>query len=282
VIAGYNQDQNDNRTAWRWTAAGGYQDIAPPPAGAESQVTALSADGKTAVGEFNTGNQYTPFVWTSANGIANLPTTSGASPIVSADGSTIAGETRTSSGYIWTAASGVTPINALPGSLNIHPVIISANGSQILGDATNNNQSFLFEYAGGVMSTTPSPSFGNYNFASTGLSGATSDFSQRVGMYAAIDPSTNNIVSVPWFWSAKTGYETIQDYLAASGINTGAYDIDTIAGISPDGMVLYGHGLDDGIQPSTWVAVVPEPSMLFMGVVAIAMIGRRHQHRQSA
>ena len=64
----------------------------------------------------------------------------------------------------------------------------------------------------------------------------------------------------PWMWTAAGGYVRLADYLTSAGINLGNYQLRDVVGISPDGRTLYGTGLDNGIQPSGWIAVVPEPS----------------------
>jgi hypothetical protein len=274
VIAGYNQALDNSRTAWVWTAANGYQPIAAPPAGASIAVTDISANGQTVVGEYNTGSSSTPFIWTSAGGAITLPVSAGSSPLISADGSTITGE-GAPGGYIWTSAGGVRSVNMLPNTYNFSPEVISQNGSTILGQATDyQNNWFMFKYSGGVMSTIPSPAFSSVTYL-TGLDGASADLSKMVGNWLGQDATTHDRVTTPWFWSQATGYETIQSYLAASGASPSTYQIQGVSGISADGSLLYGNGLTSDGQPSTWVALVPEPSTLFIGVVGLAGIRRR-------
>ena len=50
----------------------------------------------------------------------------------------------------------------------------------------------------------------------------------------------------------------------AAGVDPGSETDLSISGISPDGTMLYGQGLEDGMQPSTWVAIVPEPTSFLL------------------
>ncbi len=85
AVVGYCE--GSRRGAFRWTEAGGMQNLGTLPDHLSSQATAISRDGSVVV-----GSAYTPagdsnaFVWTAQGGMAMLPPLPGSSPITEANG----------------------------------------------------------------------------------------------------------------------------------------------------------------------------------------------------
>jgi uncharacterized membrane protein len=233
-------------------------------ASTDSVAYAVSDDGNTIAGLSGTGAGQDGFVWTAAGGSVALPAVSNI-PLLSGDGSTVAAEYRSGAAFTWTAAGSVQSINALPGSLNVTPTVISNDGSCVYGVATQGNSSnawFIFRYADRTMTALPTPSFYDPSTAGLNLVGVTADGSEMAGTQIGFDPSTGNPSETSWVWTQSGGFISIQDLLAADGIDPGTFQIGQIDGISPDGTELYGSGLEDGMQPAAWIAEVPEPSAL--------------------
>ena len=136
-------------TAFRWTQAGGLQDINPVP-GQASDADAISEDGTVIVGEFQLpSGPYHAFRWTASTGMADLGTLGGPGSralAVNHDGSVIVGtsftnqQTTSNHAFRWTAKTGMQDLNKLvSGSLQLtFATGVSANGTVIAGHGLNN------------------------------------------------------------------------------------------------------------------------------------------------
>jgi probable HAF family extracellular repeat protein len=103
VVVGVNNVDglSGNSRAFRWTAAGGMQDLGVLPGGYESIARSVSADGSVVVGEFYVDSSYgesRAFRWTAAGGMQELSTlpglTSSEASGVSADGLVVVGRSN--------------------------------------------------------------------------------------------------------------------------------------------------------------------------------------------
>jgi probable HAF family extracellular repeat protein len=136
-------------TAFRWTQAGGLQDINPAP-GVPSDADAISGDGTVIVGEYQTsGGPYHAFRWTASTGLVDLGTLGGPGSralAVSHDGSVIVGTsflnqlTTSNHAFRWTAKTGMQDLNKLvSGSLELtFATGVSADGTVIAGHGRTN------------------------------------------------------------------------------------------------------------------------------------------------
>lgn len=163
---GINPETNE---AYRWTKATGMQGIGMLPVGYSSQARAISADGQTIVGSSRhfDGNDYIDqaFRWSQGGGMEPLgyynpgiddePYGSYASA-VSADGSSVAGETIApagiafSVGFLWTEPAGLRTLSTasqIPSGIDEYDNVadISGDGARIVGigyDAFSSNPQF--------------------------------------------------------------------------------------------------------------------------------------------
>jgi probable extracellular repeat, HAF family len=141
--------------AFRWTAAGGMQDLGTL-GGDWSWASAVSADGSVVVGEAeNAAGQRRAFRWTAASGMQELGTLGGWGSVahgVSADGSVVVGWADNAVGKIrafrWTEASGMQDLGTLPGGGWSEAYGVSADGSVVVGRALN--AAFRWTAAGGM------------------------------------------------------------------------------------------------------------------------------------
>lgn len=106
--------------AFRWTPAGGLQDIGTP--GINSDADAISADGSVIVGEHQVSGFYRAFRWTASAGMQDIGTLGGPESRALAtnkDGSVIVGTSLTSSSsgsnhaFRWTAKTGMQDLLTL-------------------------------------------------------------------------------------------------------------------------------------------------------------------------
>ena len=130
--------------AFRWTAAGGMQNLGTLPGSDESEARGVSADGSVVVGSArNAAGQWRAFRWTAAGGMQNLGTLGGDhswAAGISADGSVVVGEAENAAGqdraFRWTAARGMRSLGTLGGDWS-EAYGVSSDGSVVVGWAEN-------------------------------------------------------------------------------------------------------------------------------------------------
>ena len=120
VVVGYRAIINWGGMAFRWTAAGGVQDLGDLPGGLNrSQANAVSADGSVVVGESHTDSGWEAFRWSERDGMVGLGGLPGAPPFsgataVSSDGGLVIGvaavSTKETAPFLWDAGHGMRPL----------------------------------------------------------------------------------------------------------------------------------------------------------------------------
>jgi uncharacterized membrane protein len=158
---------------------------------------------------------------------------------------------------------------------------VSANGSAVVGvdfaASRNQDQAFLWTAHDGTEGLGYLPRETNSIALATNFNGS-----------IVVGGSSNDKGSVAFIWSAATGMRSIKDILIADGINVRGWKLEDAYGISYDGSVITGDGIDPQGNPEAWIARiplasdVPEPStwaMLLIGFAAIGFAGYRNQVR---
>jgi probable HAF family extracellular repeat protein len=139
VVVGRAWNAAGQWRAFRWTAAGGMQDLGTL-GGSGSVAYGVSADGSVVVGwARNAAGQYRAFRWTAAGGMQDLGTLGGSGSVaygVSADGSVVVGSAQNAAGqwraFRWTAARGMQDLGMLDGDWS-KAYGVSADGSVVVG-----------------------------------------------------------------------------------------------------------------------------------------------------
>ena len=160
VVVGVADNAAGQYRAFRWTAAGGMQDLGTL-GGRWSEARGISADGSVVVGwADNAAGQYHALRWTAGRGMQNLGTLPGGGGSkawdVSADGSVVVGWAWNAAGkgraFRWTEAGGMQDLGTLGGDGSL-AYGVSADGSVVVGwayNAAGQGRAFRWTAAGGM------------------------------------------------------------------------------------------------------------------------------------
>jgi probable HAF family extracellular repeat protein len=306
--------------ASRWTAATGMVGLGfVPPATGTSWALAVSGDGSTVVG--NSGSPDQAFRWTASGGMVGLgflPTGgSSVANAVNADGSVVVGGGATTVNgmgtqlaYRWTSSTGMVALGTLPGMQNSIANGVSANGNVVVGnsDCTNcvsNPQAFRWTASSGMVGlgflsgqTSSNASAisanGNVIIGNSGgdavswIGGTIND----LGAFTANAVNADGSVIVGTgigadIWTQANGLMSVQDLLIVDGVNLTGWELQATTGVSADGRVLVGFGIDPQGLREAWIAQlpiaggVPEPSTWAMMLIGFAGIGFAAYRRKS-
>jgi probable HAF family extracellular repeat protein len=159
VVVGVAYNAAGQFRAFRWTEAGGMQDLGTL-GGNRSEARGVSADGSVVVGwARNAAGQFRAFRWTEAGGMQDLGTLGGDESLaygVSANGAVVVGTARNAAGqfraFRWTEAGGMQDLGTLGGDWS-EARGVSADGSVVVGTARNaagQFRAFRWTEAGGM------------------------------------------------------------------------------------------------------------------------------------
>ncbi len=249
-----------NNRPFRWTAAGGIQFL--HTTGVAYGVT---PNGLVVVGADKLAADPTAraFRWTAAGGMQMLGALvvngSSSAHAVSADGSIVVGQGTRAGGreaFRWTEATGIQGLGHLghapnnPNSFSGGALAISTDGNVIVGasSAPDGNQGFRWEN-GNMMGLGAWP--GN----SAEASGVSGDGSVIVG----------NVLSGSgaFIWTAQRGLRELKTALEQEyGLDVTGWTLTRVNGISRDGRVLAGYGMNPQGQFEGWRAVLPASTAL--------------------
>src|SRR5262249_53680436 len=58
-------------------------------------------------------------------------------------------------------------------------------------------------------------------------------------------------------WTAGSGVQRVQDVLSASGVNLAGWQLTNATGVSADGTIIVGYGIDPAGAVEAWIAQLP-------------------------
>ena len=251
VIVGYGDPVGsgwDTLSGFRWTLADGMTDIGSLEGSTRSLAWGVSADGSVVVGD--SGSQ--AFRWTRSGGIAGLGVLSGwassGAAAVSADGSVVVGSNSTADGaseeaFRWTSADGMVGVGYLPGTMASFALAVSPEGSVVAGtcaSATGQGPCFRWTQSTGMIKLGSLP-----GRITTHPSGVSANGSIIVGGSFS-DPAHGDA----FIWDAQSVLQT--EY----GLNLAAWKLQAAIGITPDGNVIVGHGINPSGQTEAFRVVL--------------------------
>jgi probable HAF family extracellular repeat protein len=254
---GFGGNCSPNRP-WRWTAETGMVFLGFVPGSQSTSAYSVNADGSVVVGmatpcgSLNQAARYTDETGWVALDFLPGGNSSGAYGI-SADGTVVVGSTGYPDGtfqaFRWTQANGMSGLGFLPGGNISGASRVSADGTTIVGysngSGSNNGQAYRWRQATGMMPI--GFLLGAINSVATNVN---SDGSVIVGESGG----------KPFRWTASDGMKSIEDLLTAAGVSIKGWQIETARGVSADGTVISGTGVDPSGLRQAWLAKLPLPS----------------------
>ena len=259
VIVGFASSSNfANDEAFRWTQSGGMVGLGTL-GGNYSSAQGVNGDGSVVVGQSNMANgALEAFRWTQSSGMVGLGFLPGGvnsvANGVSGDGSVVVGSSIAISTYSqafrWTQNTGMIGLGFLPGDSYSSAYAISADGSVIVGGSRlnsnpDNGQAFRWTQSGGMVGLGTLPG-GTFSEASA----VNSDGSVVVGT----SQSSQAPGGEAFRWTGATGMRSLTALLTASGVNVAGWQLTQASGVSADGNVIVGYGIDPSGQLEAWIA----------------------------
>lgn len=265
VISGFAASPLGGTEAFRWTAGTGMMGLGGLAGGAlDAQALAMSGDGNTIVGHGDSASGQEAFRWTPALGIVGLGDLPGggfasAAWGASLDGSVIAGWGTSANGieaYVWTETTGMVPLGDLPGgTFESRALGLSADGTYVVGSATPGggavSEAFLWSAVDGMLPLGDLPG-GDLNSTAFDVSAD----GQVVGGQGALTTNAAGDRAVVWVDGVPFDVKSLLE--AEYGLDLGDWILKDVRGVSDDGLVWAGIGINPAGATEGWIASVPQ------------------------
>jgi len=263
TLVGYGQllnggGPNGPAAAFSWTSTAGFGDLGTLPGSSDRGfATATNADGSVVVGAATgtacCGAQ--AIRWTASTGMVSLGVLPGATGAVangvSGDGTVVVGYSSTNEAFRWTAPTGMVGLGFLPGGGNNSKAnAVSADGAVVVGNSQNG---LGFERAFRWTSATGMVAIG-------GLPGALFSQANAVNADGSVIVGTSGSGGASdgaYRWTQATGIQSIPAILSAGGFGPANWSLQTAQGVSADGTVIVGNGVDPAGKNEAWIAQIP-------------------------
>ena len=274
VVVGYSQLLNSGSGghAFSWSSATGVVGLGDVTGGNNNNTaTAANVDGSVVVGGASVSFSFQATRWAAPTGmvtIGNPPgsnfsralSTNGDGSVVVGYGVVGAGSNNTSSqAFRWTASTGSVGLDLLPGALGSIAYGVNADGSVVVGLDMRygdiNDEAFRWtastESIG--LGFLPGDNFSQANAVDADGSVVVGESGGK-GIYHA------------FIWTPATGMLSLQDLLVADGVNVVGWSDLIATGVSADGKVIVGNGVDPLGYNEAWIANLPLSGTALFGV----------------
>ncbi len=277
-------------TPFRFTEQGGLVDLGTIPGGdarfSPNGASGVSADGSVVVGSSHSEDGPEAFRWTQEGGfqrLGDLPGGNFASRAhdVSADGSIVVGDSYSelsqavgwTEAFVWTEAAGMIGLGDLPGGVyRSSASAISGDGSTVVGASSSDlgSQAFVWTDATGMVGI---GFLGEDDVASVGsatsgdgrtVGGSVSRF-DGLGGISVFDGPRGISVQVAstraFVWDRLTGMRDLHAVISGLGLDIEGWTLEGVSGISGDGMVIVGTGINPAGNTEAWIADLGDPTV---------------------
>jgi probable HAF family extracellular repeat protein len=256
VISGESYiNDNENysyESSFRWTAESGLKDLnSPGISGAVFRITGMSSDGSSIIGYLWFGdNIYHAARWTALTGLIDLGAFGGDESYcdaVSSDGGIIAGSSSIDSqkthAFRWDQASGMRDMG-FSDSLYSRVASISSDGSVMAGEkmthtfssGDSNMRAIVWSPSAEVIE------LGALGFSYSYIYGISGDGTSVFGWARDSNSIYNELYfdQKPYIWTSTDGMQSVDQWLAGSGLSSGEQNAWALSGISADGKTVAG------------------------------------------
>jgi probable HAF family extracellular repeat protein len=242
---------------WRWTAAG----MVPLSGSGSSVAYDVNANGTVIAGSLtpcvnNQAGNNQAAIYTDATGwiaLGFLPGSDSSGAYgVNADGTVVVGQSPNScpqncQAFRWTQQTGMVGLGFLQGANSSHATRVSSDGTTTVGSSSypnGNAQAFRWTAAAGMVGL-------GYLFgaSSSGAAHVNADGSVVVGSSGG----------KAFRWTASDGMRSIEDLLTAAGVSFAGWQLQAANGVSGDGTVIAGTGIDPSGLKEAWIATLSKP-----------------------
>jgi probable HAF family extracellular repeat protein len=269
----------------------------------------LSSSGQYSVGTFGAGSGFQAVRW-SAHGLDVLGDLDGGPEYsdawaTSASGEIVVGGSESANGleaFCWTPSAGMIGLGDLSGGdFNSRAQAISADGAMIVGRAagTSGTEAFCWSAADGMVGLGDLPGGGYFSdayalsAASAGMVGL-GDLPGGEFLSEATDVSADGATVVgdgsteyvdefgdiwttprAFIWNEADGLRDLQGLLTEGfGLNLDGWQLQYARGVSADGRIIVGTGLNPLSQMEAWVVQLPEPASVSMLPILLLYLRR--------
>jgi len=251
AIVGRTTSTSGNYRPFRWTSAGGMQELpSSTPEFLSGDATDVSADGNFVVGLFGFAER-----WTVSGGLEDLGSFS--SRGISSDGQVVVGNnngnTDNRHAIRWTRAGGLQDLGTVGGTESFADDA-SANGSAVVGQSRDRNG---FWKAIRWTAATGMPDIGTLGGPMAAAYNVSDDGSVVVGRALTNSSSASDRA---FRWTTKKGMQNLQQLLQNAGVTSvSGWILLDATGVSADGTVIVGEGINPAKQREAFRAVLPLP-----------------------
>jgi probable HAF family extracellular repeat protein len=245
VIVGRATNLAGNYRPFRWTPSGGMQDLGTtPPEWLSGHALDVSMDGSVVVGLFGQAER-----WTASGGLEDLGNFSARG--VSHDGAVVVGATNHA--VRWTATGGIQDLGTVGGTESFADAA-SANGSVVVGQSRDREmfwKAFRWTAAGGMqdLRTLGGPMAPAYDVSADG--------SVVVGRSLTSSISSSDRA---FRWTTRKQMQDLRRELLDLGVSAVSdWILLGATGVSADGTVIVGEGLNPSRQREAFRAFLPVP-----------------------
>ncbi len=235
------------------------------------QANGVSNDGNVIVGTGVSSNSPEAYRMTEMGGIVGLGELAGGlvgsyALAVSADGSTVVGYSYSSERVVgfnsyeafrWTADSGMAGLGILPGGYLSRATAVSADGSIVVGQSESGSPesgrvglAFRWTEDEGIVSLGDLPGGSTSSYAS--------DISDDGTVVVGSSDSGSAFGAEAFRWTPGKGMESVRQLLIDSGVDLTGWHLSGAHGVSADGRVIVGDGINPNGQYEAWRAVLDE------------------------